>query len=160
MKLEKLNTILMRTVAVLLMLVLLSSGIVSGRYARYTTRQTMEDSARVARFSVTEESSLFSESVPVQIIPGGTATNDIAVANDSEVAVRYTVTVDNPFKNFPLTFAILVNGQRHSLPFTADMAPGQHTTYTLETTWNGTADMSYSGKVDLIEITLEAIQID
>lgn len=44
------NAILMRTVAVLLMLVLVSTGIVSGRYARYITTATAEDSARVAAF--------------------------------------------------------------------------------------------------------------
>ena len=160
MKQEKLNTFLMRTVAVLLMLVLLSSGIVSGRYARYTTRQNLEDSARVARFAVTEETNLFSERVPIQIIPGDVATNEIAVANDSEVAIRYTITADNPFKNLPLKFYIRVGEQRYPAPYSAEMAPSQHTDFILETEWAGTADLSYSGKVDLIEITLDAVQID
>lgn len=160
MNIMRSNRILMRTVAVLLMLVLISTGIVTGRYARYTTTVSGSDSARVARFSVTAKSRLLQTTLPLEMIPGTTTEQTILVDNDSEVAIRYTITADNPYRNFPVVFQIRDGETTHDVPFSADMAPDTWAEYTLVVTWNGSKDISYSGRVDLIELTLNATQID
>ena len=152
---RKPHVIVLRLAVVLLILVMLSSSLVAGRFARYTSTVTASDSVKVAKFEVTEESALLREKVAVSIIPGGVDETSIVVTNASEVSVAYTIEVDNPYQNFPLSFQI-----EGAMPFTAQMAPGQTATYTLVTTWEGAADISYSGKVDLLEITVSATQID
>ena len=71
MNIGKLNSILMRTAAVLLMLVLVTSGMVSGRFAHYVTTATYEDGARVAKFNIVEEGSFFTQ-LQTDIAPGVT----------------------------------------------------------------------------------------
>ena len=157
---RKPHVIVLRLAAVLLILVMLSTSMVAGRYARYTSTAIASDSARVAKFEVNEESALLTQNVPVSIIPGSTATTEIKVENASEVSVRYTINIDNPYRNLPLKFQIKVGDVLHDLPFAATIGYGQEVTYVLVTTWTGSADISYSGKVDLIEISLSATQID
>lgn len=160
---RKPHVTVLRLAAVLLILVALSSSMVAGRYARYTATATGSDSARVAKFEVTETSALLTQnkSVVISIIPGGTDRTEIKVKNASEVSVQYTIDVDNPYENFPLDFQIQVDGETYPLPFEADMKPGEEATYVLVTTWNSDdTSLSYSGKVDLIEIYLSATQID
>ena len=158
---RKLHVIVLRLAAVLTILVLLSGSLAAGRFARYVSTVTASDSVKVAKFEVREDSALLTEHVAVSSIPGGVAETPIVVTNASEVAIEYSVAVDNPYENFPLSFQIKVGETLYDMPFTAQMAPEQgETTYTLVTTWSGAADISYSGKVDLIEITVSATQID
>lgn len=159
---RKLNRILMRTVAVLLILVLVSTGMVTGRYARYTSSASGGDSARVARFSVTETVDFFSESETVctSFIPGEKKEITIVVDNDSEVAIAYTIQADNPYENFPLRFYVKPEAEHPDMPFCGYMQPGETATYVLVADWNGGKDIAYSGRVDIIEITLNATQAD
>lgn len=162
MNIQKQSRILMRTAAVLLLLVLVSTSMVTGRYARYTTTVTASDSARVARFSVKENVTFFSETETVcaEFAPGEMKEITISVENDSEVTIAYTIQAANPYENFPLDFYMKDNS---ALPFTASMQPGEKADFVLVAHWdagNGGNDISYSGKVDLIEITLNATQVD
>lgn len=50
---RKINKIMMMTVAILLSLVLITSSVVSGTLAKYTTSSSASDSARVAKWGVT-----------------------------------------------------------------------------------------------------------
>ena len=155
------HVVLLRTAAVLLVLVSVSTSMVAGRYARYTTTVTATGSARVAKFEVNGTGALLTENIAVSIIPGGSDETQFSVENASEVSVEYTIAVDNPYHNFPLGFQIKVNGVPHDLPYTAEMLPGQTINYTLVTAWTGNDySLSYSGKVDLIEISVSATQID
>lgn len=54
---RKINKIMMMTVAILLSLVLITSSVVSGTLAKYTTSSSSSDSARVAKWGVTVEAS-------------------------------------------------------------------------------------------------------
>ena len=168
MNIGKINSILMRTAAVLLMLVLVTSGMVSGRFARYVTTATYEDGARVARFSIVETGAL-STMLQADIIPGARM-ELINVKNYSEVAVEFTITVDNVYRNIPLTFE-LKNGEQAlagtenidgSVSFTGSIGPGQQEQQLqLYLIWTPGADsIDYIGRVDLVEITLDAVQID
>ena len=168
MNIRKINAILMRTVAVLLMLVLVTSGMVSGRFARYVTTATYEDGARVAKFNIVEEGTFFTQ-MRANVAPG-ISTEMISVKNYSEVAVEFTVTVDNVYHNIPLDFEVK-NGDTTltksenadgTVSFTGNIGPGQQEQrFQLYLIWTPSADsINYIGRVDLIRVTLDAVQID
>ena len=77
---RKPHAIVLRAAAVLLILVLFTTSIVSGRYARYTSSATGHDSARVAKFRVTEEG-IDGQMIKVSIAPGQTVKHEIIVHN-------------------------------------------------------------------------------
>jgi len=164
----KINSILMRTAAVLLMLVLVTSGMVTGRFARYVTTATYEDGARVARFSIVEEGTFFTQ-MRANVAPG-TSIEMISVKNYSEVAVEFTVTVDNVYDNIPLDFEVK-NGENTlaksenadgTVSFTGNIGPGQQEQkFQLYLIWPpDPSNINYCGRVDLIRVTLDAVQID
>lgn len=165
---RKINPILMRAVAVLLMLVLVTSGMVSGRFARYVTTATYEDSARVAKFNIIEEGA-FTTQMRANIIPGSTE-ELICVKNYSEVAVQFTVTVHNVYHNIPLDFEVkdgnntLTKSQNAdgTVTFTGEIGPGQQErSFRLVINWPiDETNINYCGRVDLIRVTLDAVQID
>lgn len=164
------NAVLMRIVCVLLLLVLVSTGMVSGQFARYVTRASGADSARVASFEITQTGAL-TESFTATLSPGASYSSSVEVTNTSEVAVRYSITVSNPENNLPLEFSA-VDSDNNAL--TAETAGSTCTltgflpangaeseTYTLTIKWKAAeTDDSYAGKVDLIRITLTAAQAD
>lgn len=167
MNIGKINSILMRTAAVLLMLVLVTSGMVSGRFARYVTTATYEDGARVAKFNIVEKGSFFTQ-LQTDIAPGVTQ-EMITVKNYSEVAVEFTITVDNVYHNIPLDFevkdgdATLAKSENAdgTVTFTGNIGPGQQSkSFQLNLIWKGDDSINYIGRVDLIRVTLDAVQID
>ena len=105
---RKPHVLVLRTAAVLLILVLLSSSMVAGRFARYTTSASGSDSARVAKFLVTQTGAL-TTAIKVEITPGQRISLEVEVKNDSEVAVEYAVTADNIEQNLPLEFTLTEN---------------------------------------------------
>lgn len=169
MDLRKFNAILMRVVAVLLVLVMVSTSVVSGRYARYTTTVTGSDSARVARFKVTENTTLLN-TVSLYAIPGTTTVCPLEVENDSEVAIRYTVDVQHPntMKNFNLSYTIrevyktdsVTYAEEKALPFEIEIAPNTTVILQLLAKWEGDVDPSFAGRVDAVSVTLKAVQVD
>ena len=154
-KLE-LHTIVLRLAAVLLSLVLITTGMVSGRYARYVTSASGSDSARVAKFTVTQsilqgETDL-AQTIPMpEIKPGDTVVINIVLEYDTEVAVRSTVDVQSLYSNLPLTISVQEKGTLSS-----------HTKeYEAAITWvQGSNDVDYIGMVDLITITVTSEQVD
>lgn len=164
------HVVLMRLVCVLLMLVLVTTGMVSGQLARYVTRATGTDTARVAKFSITQEGTL-TESFTLPIAPGGSIQRTVTVTNDSEVAVNYRIAVSNPEDNLPLEFSAVdsennplpITGSGNAVELTGFLEPGSAVseTYTLTIRWKaGQTDDFYAGKVDLIRVTLIAEQAD
>ena len=92
-KKAELYTIVVRLIAVMLLLVLLTSGLVSGHYARYTTYGDSIDNARAAKYqidvsSAAEDSLTLSSESP--------AVYTLSVTSSSEVAVEYDLSVDFP----------------------------------------------------------------
>lgn len=166
---RKLNPILIRAVAVLLMLVLVTSGMVSGRFARYVTTATYEDGARVAKFNIVEEKGTLITQMRANIAPG-TTTEVITVKNYSEVAVEFTITVHNVYHNIPLDFEVrdgentLTKSENAdgTVTFTGQIGPGQQEqSFQLNILWPiDETNINYCGRVDLIRVTLDAVQID
>ena len=167
-KLE-LHTIVLRLAAVLLSLVLITTGMVSGRYARYVTSASGSDSARVAKFTVTQsilqgETDL-AQTIPMpEIKPGETVIIDVVVEHDTEVAVRNTVDVQSLYSNLPLTISVQEKEtlSSQSSNFSAEYRPGTFTKeYEAAITWvRGSNDVDYIGMVDLITITVTSEQVD
>lgn len=154
---RKPHVIMLRAAAVLLILVALSTGMVAGRYARYTTSASGMDSARVARFSVTESGNV-TELLSLSISPGTAQNVTVTVANDSEVAIAYTIQAVNVHNNLPLEFQLMDGNEEVDA---ANLAPGDRKDITLRIHWQtGKTQDSYIGKVDLIRLTVTATQID
>lgn len=165
----KLHVIMLRTAGVLLSLVLLTSSIVSGRFARYVTSAESSANARVAKFVVTQSISSKktgqTQTIPMpEIKPGETVTIDIVVEHDIETTVCNTIEINSMYDNLPLTFRIQEAGTTDTaeVPFTAVYGPGTYTkNYTANITWTpGSNDLEYIGMVDLLIITVTSEQVD
>ena len=95
---KSLGPVLLGIAAVLFCLVLISTAMMSGLYARYVSRGIGNDSARVAAFAVGAD--LSPEDVTVDLsqnVSNGTYT--LTTENNSEVAVRYDVIVTADLPN-------------------------------------------------------------
>ena len=145
------HTVVMRAAAILFTLVMLSSSMIAGRYARYATADAGADGARVAAFDVRQAGELTAW-FSVNLVPGDVAKKLVTVTNNSEVALIYTIEIENKHKNLPLTF---------NYSKTTEIAPGEVKNIPVEIYWPGDAhDPSYTGKVDILYITLRASQMD
>ena len=154
---RKAHVIVLRAAAVLLILVMLSTSMVAGRYARYTSSASGNDSARVAKFRVTESGDLKTTFI-VKISPGKSVDKIITVANDSEVAVEYEIIARNEHNNLPLQFQLMDGGTPVDA---AKLAPGKTKDLTFRIIWEaGYTSDSYIGMVDAIQLTITATQID
>ncbi len=149
-KSQKLN-IPMCAALVLLMLTMISIHLTSGLYARYTTTASGSDSARVAKFDITGNGTL-TESAVVNILPGQTVKKTLIIMSHCEVAVRYSLQVNVAHGLLPLDIIYPVSGE---------LRPSSTDVLELEITWpidqNST---EFAGKVDLLEISLDVVQID
>lgn len=146
---------------VLLCAVLITTHMMSGLYARYTTRATSSDSARVAKFRVTDtltvtdskgyevhSFTMFEDS----LIPGESTTYTFAVQNDSEVAVRFSVRGEASINNLPLDIPDNVS---------VTLAPNARETVQFVVSWPANEnDPAYGDMIELIEIFVTAEQIN
>ena len=170
---------------ILLSMVLASFWLICNMYARYSTQTSGSDSARVARFDVTEvgkNGADLTSQINVEVYPGFTGTYSVDVTNKSEVAIEYVLNVKNKYNNLPLQFKMLDGSGKeittdsseisedYTLSKRADISAGDHAThmYQLEISWpteitsedENLQSPDYAGKVDIIEITLKAVQKD
>lgn len=158
--------------AVLLFLTLLSTHLCSGLYARYTTTASGSDSARVARFEIEDgtvgtwkEDVVISELRPSEsVVESMTCAN---IVNKSEVAVAVTLNVENVYDNLPLEFVLLRNDTVVAGPavervdLTYNVAPNDEEPVKLGVYWPPEEnDPEYSGRVDLLRLTVRVEQID
>lgn len=159
----------MRIAAALLCLTLLSSYLVTGLFARYTTSVQYSDNARVAKFSIQGSGTLL-QSIEAGLYPGESKAATLIIENNSEVSVEYTVSVTNVTNNLPLSFRMVKEGSSPTVDangttFTAQQIPGNHTDrYTLYIDWAAATDKDrdpdWMGKVDYITVKVTAAQID
>ena len=87
---------MMRTASVLLILVLLTTSIISGTFAKYVTMDTADDSARVAMFGVKieTEGSLFDKGYKETANTPGTASLSVLSSTTANVAAPGTKNTD------------------------------------------------------------------
>ena len=146
--------------AILLCLTLFSFYLCGGLYARYTTSDSGEDAARVARFDVSEDGAYFSENLLIETVPGRVE-REIVVTNNSEVAVAYTVTIKNTTKNIPYSFS--VDGSEpmpNECTVTCYLKPNSTESISIVAEWAEEGALKYMGMVDLITLTISAQQVD
>ena len=163
---------ILRVAAILLVLTMFSISIVTGRLAKYVTTASGDDSARVAKFELTE-TGLQEDAFYVHIAPGETPVHTITVINSSEVAMRYTVQLENMTNNLPdLKFVMTGknNGgqivgsyndaiRTYSGDLPANAGEDGKITIHVQTAWNST-DPAHAEKVDWVRILVTAEQID
>lgn len=168
----------MRLAALLLSLVMLTTGMVSGRYARYSSSASGSASARVAKFSVAQtiefESNTQRTTLPIEkLLPGETVTATVTVDYHMDVAAKSTITATNAYEgvpgNLPLTFLVYEANTTHgtaaagSYSFTADCPRGNgyEKVYTVEINFPNTGNpQAYNGMVDFVTITVTTEQAD
>lgn len=158
---EQLKKGILRTAALLLCLTLLSMCATGKMYARYSTGVSYSDGARVAQFHVTEAGDLTQTITIAGMKPGDTETFDVEVTSDSEVAIYYSIAVNNVYKNLPLTFQ-MKNSEGNVID-KGTIGANENTAkkYTLVVTWPSENNSpEYAGKTDLLAITLTAAQVD
>ena len=168
--------IFMCIAAVLFCATLFSMHLVSDLYARYAESEKSSDSARVAAFSITQEGTIF-DTIQAEVTPGTTQSAELTITNKSEVAMEYTLTVENVTGNLaPLKFT-LKNADADTPPVTTEkyenglsitsarQIAGDHTDkYTLNIVWEPSAveedDLALMGMVDYITVSVTATQVD
>ena len=157
------------TLAILLCLVLVSFWLMCNMYAKYTSQASGSDSARVAKFNITETGAA-TQQIQVEFYPGFEQKYLVSVTNNSEVAMDYTMDIKNKYENLPLKFQMLDKDENEIKSKKAEISAQDPTghTYTLKISWPKDAqtkgidpqDPAYAGKADVIEITLNAVQKD
>ena len=141
----------------LIVVTLVATGVSLSAYV--TTADGM-DAARVAKFEINingeNNEEILKQNFTAQIKPGGNI-GKFEIVNNSEVAVDYVVTVDSKTNNLPIEVALDKNsGTLEAGGSTANSANGNVSIYWPETE----NSIEYAGKVELIEITVTATQID
>ncbi len=92
---------------VLISLILFSSTLVGGFYARYVSRAEQGDQARVAKFDITETGQEFQQAFAISLDPSENAVvkeDAVILTNNSEVDVRCTFSTDST-ENLPLAYS-------------------------------------------------------
>ena len=164
-----LGSLMIRIAAVLFCLVMFSTYLMGGLFARYTTSDQGGDSARVAKFDVACSVAQATDEDGKDIEGKFTLT----VTNNSEVAVAYSIHVA-----FSAPMSITIGGETKTLAegetsvtFTNDdwtLAPGEDDKHTLQfaiTDWTGVTNKDTdSGPTEpvtfVFEVSVTAEQID
>lgn len=142
-----------RLVVFLFIAVVLSTYALSGPLARFVSNDDADDSARVAKYSVTTTGTLTDEFNISGIKPGDSFDKTFKVENNSEVSIRYTLTIETT-GNIPLNFdKYVIDG---------DLAPGESSDEeTVKISWNKSENSYlYSNAFDVVTITVVCQQID
>jgi hypothetical protein len=166
---------------VLLCCLLFSTHLTSGLYARYTTTATASDSARVAKFSVTNRSA---GSVPVSVRlsffdPAAISdTVSVEVESASEVTLRYDVIVTMPTLpesgTYEDWFILLLDGNAptsvsgNTFTFSAvdtisagDTSVNEHELiFAIATSYLGNPNVVKNVDTGTVQITVHAEQVD
>ncbi|MBR2445481.1 MAG: hypothetical protein IKB28_02300 [Clostridia bacterium] len=156
-------------------LTLVSIHMTSGLYARYTTSASGQDSARVARFEVTETLQVIkadgtTESTFVVgdvLRPGVSTTYTFTVKNNSEVAVSLTVqNTKYTIKNTSTDTSRISDTRYEELPILVSgeavvLQPGETRDVKFYLTWDSAkTDPSYGYMIDMVELTVIVQQVD
>lgn len=157
---------IMYTLAVLLCLVLTTFWLMCNMYAKYSAQASGNDSARVAKFNVTEEGTA-TQQIKADVYPGFSQTYNVSVTNASEVAISYSMDIQSKYENLPLEFKMLDSDDNEIASKSIDISATDHNEhiYKVQISWptdtnNSATDPDYAGKMDVIEITLNAVQKD
>jgi hypothetical protein len=151
---------------VMLLLVLVTTSIVSGLLARYTTEDnTGSVSARVATFKVSGTGFSETFNLGVKMNPGDKTDKTFQIKNDSEVTVAYTVKLVNTTKNLPLKIKVgsaAAVSLDSEYTYTNTLNPnGATSDFDFSLVWDKVDnDLVYSGMLDNVAVSVIATQVD
>ncbi len=143
---------------------LIISWCLGGVYARYTTTDEASDSARVAAFTtdalLQNGSAAGIADIDLTLKPSSpTATYQVKVTYNSEVAVRCKLSVENVTGNIPLDIVIL----NDTVSFAPTSGASEHI-FTFTVAWDdasiGTENYMHAGAVDQLAMRVSCEQID
>ena len=151
----------------LLAATMFSCWMLGGLYAKYVTTANSADSARVAAFSVKDGNTMEKTYLLTPSANGGDSFA-VEMENNSEVAIRYTFSIEKE-GNLPLN--ITANGPAGTVLSKEENADcwtvekkageGQNETYTFTLSIENTEESyQYAGGVEQIQLTVKAEQID
>lgn len=138
---------------IMLCVFLLSTHLTGGLFARYTTHRSGDDQARVASFNVEDSLTVVSDYIVVTLDTPGVAYNvPVQVHNKSEVAIKYTVRIENITKNLPVTI----------IPSSVlSLDPGESSTpVSIPVMLPEGISPAYAGKTDVLRVDILIEQID
>ena len=131
---------------------LLSVYFSNGLYARYSTAVVNSDSARVAVFSFDDNLDAQSQLLPTALSPGESVSAAITIKNDGEVALMYSIKIENLTNNLPIADQIIKSDA---------IAPGTESTFNWTLEWPEEENsINYMGKMDVFKVTVIVEQVN
>jgi hypothetical protein len=137
-------------------------------YAKYYSNRTEEPNARLATFDVSDAFDGLSKEC---VISGESRSIKVTVTNNSEVAIIYSMTLENVTNNLDLVFTyptnttVALSAQDSDEPMESaqfKIPPRTVEVYEIGVSFNGAedglGDAEYGGRVDLIRLTVKAEQ--
>lgn len=145
---------MMRLASVLLVLCLLTTSIISGTFAKYTSTTEATASATVAKWDVKLDGKAFNETITFdftekwtdsdgnaetdvvskKLAPGTKGSFDLEVSNTSEVNAQFKINFDfTALNGLPLTFTYKIGGDAYTVG--NFVAIGMNETKTVTVTW-------------------------
>lgn len=161
MKRKYLENKLSLVIVSLLFMVMLTSTLAGNLLAKFTTGTEDEETAQVAKFKITETGVMEIDVTTEKIRPGKVIIQPITVQNESEVAVKYTLTASTT-GNLPLI--LKMNEQEGSpLVFSQKLTPNDKSVreYNLQIIWpENENDPQYIKMIDVVKLSLSVVQVD
>ena len=151
---------------ILLCAMLITSYMMGGLYARYTTSASGGDSAHVARFAFSDNfSDQYTDftTAASAMYPGSEMSLNLVLKNNSEVALRYVITLRNMTENLPLYVGDvkLAAAKNPTVLQSGTIAPGSEGTFTLTISWPATENgLSLIDRMDVLRMTVQVEQVD
>ena len=153
-----------KTVLVVLLIALLSSSLylMSNLLAKYQTSKSGSDSARVAKFEITEtQGESQTQYLDCTLSPGKTYSYPVTITNSSEVTIEYKIECKNLYNNLPLNFTIKDSNNNQKIDNLQTIDMGNTQTFNINIEWPSDKNAyDYMGKVDVVEVKLIAMQKD
>lgn len=164
---QKTEQRILRILAVLLGLTLISFWMLSGLYAKYVTGSQGEDSARVAAFRITDANDIQETYVLNPSLSADEAKKvTVTIENASEAALRYTFSFETE-GNLPLQITgsgpegVMLTQEEQVWTTERPAGSGAEESYTFTLSMsNEEQNYQYAGGVESIRLTVRTEQID
>ena len=134
-------------------LAIISLSLVATTISKYVSSKIDDNKSTIAKFDVSEllENGGIEQVLNVNLKPGESITENVIVTNSGDVQIRYSISIINETSNLPLTFTsydgvINPHTSNQSCPITISWPEDKNSP-------------SYSGKVDVIKISISVEQV-
>ena len=155
-KLNKKTPVFIYVAIILFILLVITTRLTGGMFARYASFSEFSDGSRVATFKVSEDFFETEGILSINIIPGETDKKyTFTVINNSEVAVECTISVLAASNNLPISITCV------NEDYPSGVIPvGKTAKVSLVVSWVGAPDPGLSNFVDVYKYTVSIVQVD